>query len=493
MMNLFTGQLKYENAFTNEHVCEIFDKSAIAMIMINASGLILKANDIFAEMLGYTVLELEGRYTVEFTHPDDVQFSQSVLQRIALETAPLQVEKRYVHKNGNIIWGLVLGFLNGVYENEPYYVACIQDMTRFKQQEKELESKDSHNKYLETSFRQLIENWPDGFVIIQDYNIVYSNQAALKIINAARMEQIIGRPVFDFIAEDKHSMIREKISQVYEGSISKGVMDQLIRLDGRTIDVEFTAIPAHDNSERAMHLLFRDVTELKRTEDLMRVSDKLNAVGQLAAGIAHEIRNPLTAIKGFIKLAREKYPESPHYFDIIRTELERIELITNELLLLAKPGQSTMQVLDVRDILGQVSVLLETQGALNNVQISQSYTNEAPLLLHGDGNQLKQVFINILKNAIEAMPKGGEIQLEARMEQEEIRIDILDQGPGLTEEQLKRIGQPFYTTKATGTGLGLVVSYKIIQSHGGRIAVENRLELGARFTIHLPPAPAFLQ
>ncbi|MBM6616509.1 PAS domain S-box protein [Bacillus suaedaesalsae] len=228
----------------------------------------------------------------------------------------------------------------------------------------------------------------------------------------------------------------------------------------------------------------RDITERITAKELMVKSEKLNLAGQLAAGIAHEIRNPLTAIKGFLQLMEQGHTLRREYFNIVGSELTRIEFILNELLLLAKPTVLKFERREVTSILSQVATLLETEAILKNVEVRTNLLEE--VYINCDENQLKQVFINFVKNAIEAMPHGGNVYIEAKRDNDYVTIMFKDEGCGIPEDKLKLIGQPFYTTKEKGTGLGLAVSYSIIENHKGEIFFESTVNKGTTIFVKLP-------
>jgi signal transduction histidine kinase len=205
----------------------------------------------------------------------------------------------------------------------------------------------------------------------------------------------------------------------------------------------------------------------------------------LAAGIVHEIRNPLTAIKGFIQLMQAGYGDSQKYFGIIMTEMNRIELILSELLVLAKPQAVKYKSVHLQLLLQQVIALLGTQAIMNSIQITAKLESE-DIYIFCDENQMKQVRINLLKNATEVRPSGGEIIIKAHRREQRVIIDVIDQGLGIPEEQLSKIGLPFYSTKENGTGLGILISYNIIGNHKGSIKVKSKVAVGTTFSIDLP-------
>lgn len=174
-----------------------------------------------------------------------------------------------------------------------------------------------------------------------------------------------------------------------------------------------------------------------------------------------------------------------YVFSILEEEVDRIEAITNKLLVLAKPQSVEHVTLDVADILQSVITLIGSQANMQNVQLHLQM--EQPLSLLGERNHLKQVFVNLLKNALEVMTEGGDIWVRVRQTGlKEIRIQITDQGHGISEEQIAKLGEPFYSTKEKGTGLGLMVSKKIVEAHGGRLEVTSELGVGTTFSVYLP-------
>ncbi|CAG5085841.1 PAS/PAC sensor signal transduction histidine kinase kinA [Thermobacillus xylanilyticus] len=236
--------------------------------------------------------------------------------------------------------------------------------------------------------------------------------------------------------------------------------------------------------------IVRDITIESRTEELLRTSEKLKMAGQLAAGIAHEIRNPLTSLKGFSKLLRKATGEqADRYYEIMDQEFVRIEMILGELLVLAKPQASVYQDWDIRLIVHEVADLLSSQAILNNVIIQEQATPEA-CIVRCDKNQLKQVFMNVVKNAIEAMPSGGLLIISIERDETDVLVHVIDQGSGIPEDQLRRLGEPFFTTKEKGTGLGLMISHKIIEEHDGNIRYVSRSGEGTTVSIRLPQSCA---
>lgn len=218
--------------------------------------------------------------------------------------------------------------------------------------------------------------------------------------------------------------------------------------------------------------------------------DRLNIIGELAAGIAHEIRNPMTALKGFIQLLGPSIKqEHGMYYEVITSELARIESIINEFLILAKPQAVKYEVKDICQIVKETVDLLNAQAVLYNVQFKTLYESNLPLV-YCEPNQLKKVFINIIKNAIEVMPDGGNITITIiKIGYNHIQVSIQDEGSGIPKGKIQKLGEPFYTTKERGTGLGLMVSYRIIEEHKGIIEIDSEDGKGTVFHITMPLNP----
>lgn len=220
-------------------------------------------------------------------------------------------------------------------------------------------------------------------------------------------------------------------------------------------------------------------------EHLAITSSKLSTAAQLAAGIAHEVRNPMTAIMGFVKLIKDGGAEKQEYYDIIFSEINRIEQVLNELLLLSKPAEAVFLEKDLKESCNHVVTLLETNAVLNDIQIHKNYDLE-PIFMYFDENQIKQVLINMIKNSIESMPNGGNIFVSINGKNGEVFLSILDEGEGIPENSLQKVGEPFFTTKASGTGLGLSVCFRIIENHGGKVFITSELKKGTKIVCIFP-------
>jgi PAS domain S-box-containing protein len=310
---------------------------------------------------------------------------------------------------------------------------------------------------------------------------------ATERIGGYKPAELIGKHFADLKDEEHAAESLSIFDQImFEGSLSSSEL-QIRHKSGYWLDLLITPAPIYIAGKVVgCYIIAKDITEQKRKDELLIKSEKLSIAGQLAAGVAHEIRNPLTAIKGFVQLMGNTEVYVPKYLPIIRGELERIELIIKEMLMLAKPQALQMKQVDLTALIEEVIMLIEAQAIFQNIEIRLT-PSEQQCFIRCDANQIKQVFINLLKNAIEAMPNGGAIQVDIGISIEnETVVRIKDEGCGISEEQLRMIGEPFYSTKEEGTGLGMLVSHKIIDNHGGRIHISSEVEVGTTIVVTFP-------
>ncbi|WP_229596217.1 ATP-binding protein [Rossellomorea vietnamensis] len=286
------------------------------------------------------------------------------------------------------------------------------------------------------------------------------------------------KDAFDYcIDSDEESWKAEQVTRCEEGFF-------LPNGEFKTFDV--IKVPLfHSNHERkGLVIIGRDISQQKIAEEMLLRKEKLSVVGELAAGIAHEIRNPLTSIKGFIQLLEENEHVSGHYLKVMSSEMDRINQIVGELLILSKPQMREFQSFDMSEVLRYVVKVMGHEALLKGITLNIKLPT-SPILVFGDKNQCIQVFINIIKNAIESMDEG-EIDVDWKIRNESIHIIIEDEGTGIPSDRLKRLGEPFFTLKEKGMGLGLTISQKIIEDHKGSIQIESEVNKGTKVEVTFP-------
>jgi two-component system, sporulation sensor kinase A len=252
----------------------------------------------------------------------------------------------------------------------------------------------------------------------------------------------------------------------------------------KTFDVIKVPLYHGDLSRKGLVIIGRDISQQKMAEEMLLRKEKLSVVGELAAGIAHEIRNPLTSIKGFIQLLEENEHVSESYLSVMSSEMDRINQIVGELLILSKPQMREFKPFDIRGVLDYTTKVMGHEALLKGITIHENRP-DVPMMVCGDKNQIIQVLINIVKNAIDAMNKG-DILIDCTTGGKHIKISLVDQGAGIPPERLKRLGEPFFTLKEKGMGLGLTISQKILEDHKGSLHIESEVNKGTKVNVLLP-------
>lgn len=255
---------------------------------------------------------------------------------------------------------------------------------------------------------------------------------------------------------------------------------------GKYIWMECTVSKLLDSTTSTCYYvaMLKDISDKKEAEEMMIRSEKMSVAGQLAAGIAHEIRNPLTSLKGFLQLLQAGVNRKEEYYKIMIDEIEKMETITSELLFISKPLTNNKKEENVEVMVHEIVSLLLPQARLKNVDIK--WESQDKHCVYCDRSQIKQVLINTVKNAIEAMDKKGTIEIIISATDVELEIAIIDDGPGIPEEIIHKLGEPFFTTKKSGTGLGLMITNQILEKHNGKLKIEQNSNEGSTFKIILP-------
>ncbi|WP_066048251.1 PAS domain S-box protein [Robertmurraya korlensis] len=464
------------------------DESSIVAIT-DPKGEITFVNDKFIEISKYTREELIGmdhRILNSGFHP------QSYFQQLWKEISSGRVWKGEIRnkaKDGSLYWvdTTIVPFLGK--NCKPYqYVAIRHDITKRKLAEEQL--KDSLKEVSDINFaldQSSIVAFTD-----EKGTITKVNDKFCEISKYSR-EELIGKD-HQILNSGFHSkaFFKELWRTIGNGHVWKGELRNKAK-DGTYYWVDTTIVPfMNDKGKPYQYLAIRnDITERKKTEETLHRQDKLAAVGQLAAGVAHEIRNPLTSMKGYgeFLLEDETDPQRREFIEIILDEISRVNTIVEDFMVLAKPKAVALEEKNIVTIIKNVFSLLEFEARKKQVKMSFE-ANEEIIQIECDEDRLKQVFLNFVKNGIEAMPNGGELTVKVSVEDNQVQISIQDTGVGIPEDKLKKIGEPFYTTKKEGNGLGLMVSFKIIESHQGKVYIESEINKGTTFNIILPAKTA---
>lgn len=455
-------------------------------------GKIIYVNDKFCAISKYDRDELIGedhRILNSRFHPK--QYFTNMYKTIASGTV-WTGEIKNKAKDGSYYWvhTTIVPFLNE--DGKPYqYISIRTDITDRKATEENLKNT---LKQLASTNKELADIKfaldASSILAITDEKgiITYVNDTFCDISKYSRNE-LLGQ---DHRILNSHfhpkEFFKEMWKKIGNGQIWKGEVKNVTK-DGKEYWVDTTIVPfLNDKGKPYQYVAIRkDISDRKKVEEMILRSEKLALIGELAAGVAHEIRNPLTSLRGYTEFLKDETTEEEkqQYFDILLDEIERIDFIVSEFMLLAKPKVLKFAPKNVISILNHTVTFLKTEAKYKRVSIITDYEAN-DLVVQCDENQLKQVFLNIVKNAIEAMPQGGNLYIRVNKQHNHVTIEFQDQGVGIPKEKLEKLGEPFYSTKEHGNGLGLMVCFKIINDHKGKVQVTSEENVGTTFNILLP-------
>lgn len=342
------------------------------------------------------------------------------------------------------------------------------------------------NRQMKEHLESFINHTSDAIHLMERDGTVIQVNRAFELLYGYEEEEAIGLR-FPILPDSHKEEMEHMLGQLFAGKVLPAKETLRMTKSGELIPVSITISPIRDSDGtiQAFASISRDMRSRNKMEELLRRSEKLTTVGQLAAGVAHEIRNPLTTLRGFLQLQQQTERLNLSHVAIMLSELDRINLIVGEFLILAKPQAARFVRKDVRNVLEDVIALMNSEAHLHNIEFKPLFTEDS-CFISCEENQLKQVFINLLKNAIEAMPAGGPIHIHVTNKRDTVSITITDEGTGIPEDMLSRIGDPFFTGKESGTGLGIMVSQRIIHNHKGMMDFQSQVNAGTSVFVSLP-------
>lgn len=396
---------------------------------------------------------------------------QKVLHQLACYTAPF-----FMEDSGQLLGSISI--MTEIQFAHPHLLALLCTIVDSIERELLLRK---HNTQLQILNQVLLETDYYGVIIADAQGaIVEINKYCAAILNNSDHETngCLGTSVFEV------GIIGTYFERVMKRSESCVGIELSILVEEKLRYYMLDVVPIYDSERQLTRVVgsLRDITEMKIAEELLRNSEKLVFAGQLAVSIAHEIRNPMTTVKGMLQLSSKT--TNPHHYNLMMSELERMNAIVGEYLILGRPQAIQYKEEDCDVILQEVISVFELQFEMNGIQIRSAKVGETKILC--DRDQVKQVFLNILKNCMEALPFGGEVNIKLDVVDNYQRIQFIDNGVGMTDEVMRRIGQPFHTTRRDGNGLGMMIVDKIVSSHGGRLSLSSELGVGTIVEVWLP-------
>lgn len=360
-----------------------------------------------------------------------------------------------------------------------------------------LETKAGQIEQLKTFNESIIESINVGIVSLDMDGKVTACNGAFEQLCGMQRTQIVGLPIEQVFSTDIIRALETRTGTIewFNAGGASLYKHYLLTRDAKAIIVNLFLVPLYDPRQlrRGSLLVLDDMTEKLRMEDQLRQSEKLSSIGLLAAGVAHEVNTPIAGISSYTQMLLRQTPQNDPRHELlakIEKQTFRAAEIVNNMLNFSRMSESRFDHLDVNKLIRESLSLVEHQLRSGKIEV-QARLEEDSLVTYGNSNKLQQVLVNLVLNAKDAMPSGGRLEIRSQRTNGNILIDITDTGQGMSEEVLSHIYDPFYTTKGIGrgTGLGLAVSYGIIQEHSGRIFVESTPGVGTHFQVKLPASP----
>ncbi len=464
----------------------LIDSIPVGIAISTPDGRSLERNKALQEMYGYESREefMKVPLIERYYDSEDEKRLLSLLEKGPVK----DFEVRQKRRDGTVFWASLTSTFQTGESGEQQLLVVTQDIDKRKSAEKALQQ--SEEKY-----RSLVENVRLGL-----FRSTPEPQGRFLEINKA-MEEITGYSRQELLEinvsdlyvhpEQRETILREAVSAI--GKVTKEL--KLRRRDGTEIVVSDTKVPVKDKDGKVLYFdgILEDITERKKIEAQLIVTDRLASIGELASGFAHELNNPLTAIIGFSDLLSE-IKDLPHDVkEVLKTingEAQRTAQVVRNLLTFARRHPQEKQPVDINSVIQKVLALRAYKQRVNNIQVRTQLATDLPEVM-ADDFQLQQVFLNIIINAeyfmVEAHGRGT-LTITTECAGNIVRATLTDDGPGIPKENMGRIFDPFFTTKEVGkgTGLGLSICHGIVTAHDGRIYAESELGQGATFVVELP-------
>jgi two-component system sensor histidine kinase PilS (NtrC family) len=338
---------------------------------------------------------------------------------------------------------------------------------------------------------RIIESIRSGLVTTDLDGKIYTFNAAATEITGISTANAIGRSLYDIFGD-----IREQVELSLESSGESNQVPRfetdLVTPDGFAVTIGYSVarLYSEENEPSGLIITFQDLTEIRSMEESIRRKDRLAAVGRVGAGLAHEIRNPLGAMRGAIQVLGSSTPPDSVQSDlmsIILRESDRLNSIITNFLSYARPKTGNFVDVDVCEAIRDTATLLKHGPDVKDSHQFELQLPEMPILVNADSTQLKQIFWNLARNAFQAMPDGGRLKFSVgNIPNNRVRISVEDNGKGMSPEQVEQLFEPFSNSTSGGTGLGLSIVYQIIRDHNGTISVRSTEGEGTTITIDLP-------
>ncbi len=475
---------------SEERYRTILEEMEDSYFEVDVGGHFAFFNSAVCRNLGYSREELVGMSYKKITAVDDAQSVYEVFNKVYKTGIPNKgFPWRVIHKDGTR--GFVEASVSPL-RNEKGQIIGFRGVGRDVTDRRTMEValRQSEEKY-----RALFDSTVTGTVVvdIEALRVVMANQAAAKTLGFSSTEEVIGANPLDFFSPEDREKVRELMSKgLVEQDLRRALELRVVTRGGREMWVSVTGVRIVHEGRLAGLVSFIDITEQKRQNERLMLTERLACVGELAAGAAHELNNPLTSIIGFSQLLMQKELPDDIREDLrlINSQAQRAASVTNNLLTFARKQAPVKRLSQMNGIIEDVLKLRAYEHKVNGIEIQTHLAPDLPEIMV-DHFQMQQVCMNIIINAEYFMIKAhdkGVLNITTRKQNDAVVISFADDGPGIPPENVRRIFDPFFTTKEAGkgTGLGLSICHGIVTEHGGHIYAVSRPGKGATIIVELP-------
>lgn len=457
------NDLKEHYSNEQEMLCKILDGLPMGIIFYDSNGKIAYINKKVVQITGFSKNEIKN-----FTNNGNILEGNDNVFWKTLRSGQsfFGFESYCPTKDGKEI--PVMTSTKPIFDNFNNYMGIISSFTNMSEQER--------LKRVEQHAKVMLDHITDGIIRVDNDGIINGFNVGAEIMTGFKEKEVMGKKYDDIFIKTKS--IFTKLTLTLKNEKEYNFKKEINTEDGKKKYLMITTKILRDENNNKIGAIgiYKDITEIEELTYQVQRADKLAVIGELAAGTAHEIRNPLTSIQGFIQLLGEKIVDKNKllYINLILEEISHINEIITEMLLLAKPSNPCRSSTSINKAIKETVLFMNSESALNNVAIITNLQEDIQDI-EIDKRQVKQVFVNILTNALQAMKNGGEIIVNSRINIKKQMIEVVfeDTGEGIPEDQLQKIYEPFFTTKEKGTGLGLPVSYQIMKNHGGDMEIQS--------------------
>ncbi|HEY0964098.1 MAG TPA: PAS domain S-box protein [Pseudomonadales bacterium] len=488
--------------WATDTVAELFETSGIGFLIVAPDRMILDANSIFCEKIGYSLDELQQKSIVELTHPDDLAMTHGLFQRVRDNNVMQVFDKRYVTKDGRDLWcKLRSEAVRDDAGDVMYRLVMVEDITQAKQNELFMEQmaaiiEASEDAIFRTDLNTIVQFWSKGAERLYGYTAaeaVGRSANFLRITNSESLEALPEKLLRGEAFRQPHGKTRHK--------------------DGHCLTVSVLIFPLRNRHGELVGLaaVHRDISAVKRLEEQIRHSQRMETAGMLAGSIAHDFNNILTVIKGSCEVIAQDLPDLARegsHLDMIERSADRAAALTRQLLTFSRRQQIAPEIFDPNAKLASLSEMMRRALGEDIILETRLGSN---WLIREDPTQLEQIILNLSVNARQAMPGGGRLDIETRdvMRGDDalpqykdwlsftpqpippgryVLVSVTDTGVGMAQDVLERIFEPFYSARKqdAGTGLGLSVVYGMVTQAGGGVHVITREHHGTTFQLYLP-------